>query len=104
MRRNMETNKLTETIIGAAIEDHKYFGSGLLESAYESSLCKELAIRDMPFERQKTIPLEYKGLKPDCDYRVDVLVANKVVVEIKSVKPLFPIHDTQVLTYLKLGG
>jgi GxxExxY protein len=75
-----------------------------LESTYEECLCRELSLRNIPFERQKVVPLEYKGVKLDCGYRLDLLVADKVVVEIKSVENLLPIHEAQVLTYLKLGG
>lgn len=100
----MEINELTGTIIGAAIEVHRILGPGLLESTYEECLCRELAIQNIPFERQKAIPLEYKGIKLDCGYRLDLLVANKVVVEIKSVEIILPIHEAQTLTYLKLGG
>ncbi|MFH1230573.1 MAG: GxxExxY protein [Planctomycetota bacterium] len=100
----MEINELTGTIIGAAIEVHRVLGPGLLESTYEECLCKELTIQNILFERQKAIPLEYKGSKLDCGYRIDLVVANKVVVEIKSVEAILPIHEAQTLTYLKLGG
>ena len=99
----MDINELTGKVIGAAIEVHRIFGPGLLESTYEECLCKELSLNKIPFERQKEIPLEYKGDKLDCGYRLDLLVASKVVVEIKSVEELLPIHEAQVLTYLKLG-
>lgn len=100
----MEINELTETIIGAAIEVHRALGPGLLESAYEECLCRELRLRDVPFERQRPLPIEYKGAKLDCGYRLDVLVAGRVVVEIKAVAALEPIHEAQLLTYLRLGG
>jgi len=100
----MEINELTGKIIGAAIEVHRIIGPGLLESTYEECLCRELILQNIPFERQKAIPLEYKGIKLDCGYRLDLLVANKVVVEIKSVEIVLPIHEAQTLTYLKLGG
>jgi GxxExxY protein len=100
----MHINELTGLIIGSAIEVHLILGPGLLESTYEECLCKELSLQNIPFERQKPIPLEYKGSKLDCGYRLDVLVDNKVIVEIKSVESLIPIHDAQTLTYLKLGG
>ena len=79
-------------------------GPGLLESAYEDCLCHELTIRRIPFERQKVLPLVYKGLHVGQGYRLDILVANCVVVEIKAVEELLPRHTTQVLTYLRLGG
>jgi GxxExxY protein len=100
----MKINELTEVIIGSAIEGHRFLGPGLLESTYEECLCRELSLRNIPFERQKVVPLEYKGVKLDCGYWLDLLVADKVVVEIKSVENLLPIHEAQVLTYLKLGG
>lgn len=100
----MELNKITETIIGAAIEVHKALGPGLLESAYEECLCRELSLREISFDRQKPLPIEYKGTKLDCGYRLDLLVAGAVVVEIKSVSAIEPIHEAQLLTYLKLGG
>lgn len=100
----MEINSLTEQIIGAAIEVHRVLGPGLLESAYEECLCYELTLRRIPYERQLPLAIEYKGLKLDCGYRLDLLVAESVVVEIKAVEALQPIHDAQLLTYLKLGG
>ena len=100
----MEINRITETIIGAAIEVHRALGPGLLESVYEECLCRELSLREIPFERQRSLPVEYKGLRLDCGYRLDLLVADTVVVEIKAVESLLPIHEAQLLTYLRLGG
>ncbi len=100
----MEINQITEAIIGAAIEVHRALGPGLLESAYEECLSRELSLRKIPFERQRALLVEYKGLHLDCGYRLDLLVNNAVVVEIKAVDGLQPIHDAQLLTYLKLGG
>jgi GxxExxY protein len=100
----LKPNELTQAIIGAAIEVHRTLGPGLLESAYEECLCRELAIRQLAFERQRPLPLNYKGVPLDCGYRLDLLVANTVVVEIKTVEALLPIHEAQVLTYLRLGG
>lgn len=97
-------NRITEQIIGAAIEVHKALGPGLLESAYEQCLCHELALRGIRFERQRPLPVEYKGVKLDCGYRLDLLVADAVVVEIKAVSEIEPIHEAQLLTYLRLGG
>jgi GxxExxY protein len=94
--------ELTNQIIGAAIEVHRALGPGLLESAYQVCLCQELALRQLPFEQQKSIPLEYKGVLLDCGYRLDLLVANKVVVELKTVELILPVHEAQLLTYLKL--
>lgn len=97
-------NQLTESIIGAAIEVHKHLGPGLLESAYEECLCHELNLRKIPFQRQAPLPVVYKGVKLDCSYRVDLLVKNEVVVELKAVESIAPIHEAQVLTYMRLGG
>ncbi|MCL6613710.1 MAG: GxxExxY protein [Firmicutes bacterium] len=100
----MEPNMLTEEIIGAAIEVHRTLGPGLLESAYEECLCRELDLRRIRFVRQHPLPVEYKGVKLDCGYRLDLLVDDSVVVEIKTVDSLQPIHKAQLITYLKLGG
>ncbi|MGD0397838.1 MAG: GxxExxY protein [Syntrophobacteraceae bacterium] len=100
----MDLNTITERIIEAAIEVHKVLGPGLMESAYEECLCRELALRGIGVERQLPLPVEYKGARLDCAYRVDLLVEQSVVVEIKSVSSIEPIHEAQLLTYLKLGG
>ena len=100
----METNEITEAIIGAAMEVHRALGPGLLESTYEMCLCRELSLRDIAFERQKPIPVEYKGVKLDCGYRADLIVDGMVLVEVKATETLLPIHDAQLLTYLNLGG
>jgi len=97
-------NRLTEAIIGAAIEVHPALGPGLLESAYEACLCQELTLRSIPFERQRALPVEYKSVHLDCGYRLDLLVASTIVVEIKAVGAIDPIHEAQLLTYLRLGG
>lgn len=97
-------NIITEQIIGAAIEVHRALGPGLLESAYEECLSHELALREIPFERQRPLPVEYKGVKLDCGYRLDLLVNGLVVIEIKAVESLQRIHEAQLLTYLKIGG
>ena len=100
----IEINPLSNQIIGAAIEVHKTLGPGLLESAYEESLCWEMALQKVPFERQKLLPLNYKGNSLDCGYRLDILVDNQIVLELKSVERIEPIHKAQLLTYLKLSG
>lgn len=97
-------NELTGQVIGAAIEVHKNLGPGLLESAYEACLCRELELKGLPFVRQQDLPLEYKGLKVNCAYRLDVVVSNEVVVELKVCDKIEPIHEAQLLTYLKLTG
>ena len=96
-------NELTDAIIGAAMEVHRTLGPGLLESTYEMCLCRELNIRGIPFERQVPIPVEYKGIKLDCGYRADIIVDSRILVEIKAIDSLLPVHDAQLLTYLKLG-
>jgi GxxExxY protein len=100
----MNNIELTRSIIGAAIEVHKLLGSGLPESAYEDCLCHEFALRKIRFEKQKPIPLVYKGTKLECGFRLDLLVEGRVVVELKSVDGLGPIHEAIVLTYLRLSG
>ncbi len=100
---SLEQEALTSEIIGAAIEVHKELGPGLLESAYEASLCRELSLRNVPFARQLAVPLYYKGIRLDSDMQLDVLVADTVVVELKSVEKLAGIHQAQLLTYLKLS-
>jgi GxxExxY protein len=99
-----EINQITEKIIGAAIEVHRELGPGLLESAYETCLSFELAERGLTIERQKPLPIVYKGTRLDAGYRLDLLVEDQVIVEIKAVDELAPIHQAQVLSYLKLSG
>jgi GxxExxY protein len=94
----------SKEIVGAAIEVHRNLGPGLLESAYEECLCREFAIRRFAFERQKPLPVSYKGVKLDCGYRVDVVVEKLVILELKAVDRIEPIHEAQLLTYLKLSG
>ncbi|MBK8899649.1 MAG: GxxExxY protein [Anaerolineaceae bacterium] len=95
-------NPISKEIIGAAIEVHRQLGPGLLESAYEECLAHEFTLRGIQFERQKPLPVVYKGIKLDCGYRLDFLVAQSVIVELKAVEKLMPIHDAQTITYLKL--
>jgi GxxExxY protein len=99
-----EINQLTSTIIGAAVEVHKALGPGLLESVYEECLCHELGLRQMSFERQKPLPIIYKGKTLDCGYRLDVVVEDTVILELKSCERIEPIHKAQLLTYLKISG
>ena len=102
--KRVGVNQITQEIIGAAIAVHRALGPGLLESAYQECLCQELVLRGIPFERQVPIPLEYRGTKLECGYRLDILVASTVVVEVKSIEAIAPIHEAQLLTYLRLGG
>lgn len=99
----MEVNEITRTIIGCAIEVHKQLGLGLLESAYEECLAFELEQKGIHFERQKALPIQYKSIQLEYGYRIDLLVENCVVVELKSVEALNPIHDAQILTYMKFS-
>ena len=98
----MDTNELSKRIIGTAIEIHKVLGPGLLESAYEECLCHELDLQKLSFERQKPLPIKYKSIKLDCGYKLDVLVEESIVLELKSCKKIESIHKAQLLTYLKL--
>jgi len=100
----MDINPLSSKVIGAAIEVHKSLGPGLLESVYEECLCHELGIRGLSFERQKLLPVIYKGKQLDCGYRLDIVVENKIIVELKSCERIELIHKAQLLTYLKLAG
>ena len=95
---------LTHKIIGAAIEVHRQRGPGLLESAYEECLARELSIRNLAFERQKPIPLVYKGVKIECGYRIDLLVEHRIVLELEAIEQIVPVHEAVVLTYIKLSG
>jgi GxxExxY protein len=97
-------NVLTREIIGAAIEVHRHLGPGLLESAYQQCLAKELQLRGIPYQSEWPLPLEYKGLRLNCGYRIDILVNNAVVVEIKSVEAIAPVHEAQLMTYMRIGG
>ncbi len=97
-------NKISQKIIGAAIEVHKQVGPGLLESAYEACLAFELTERGLAMERQKALPITYRGVELDCGYRIDLLVEDAVIVELKAVDRLEPIHEAQLITYLKLSG
>jgi GxxExxY protein len=100
----MRPNQITQDTIGCAIEVHRHLGPGLLESAYEVALCRELYLNGVSYQRQKHLPLQYKGIDLEVSYRVDILVAETVVVEVKAVEKVLPIHEAQLLTYLKLGS
>ncbi|MBI2240040.1 MAG: GxxExxY protein [Magnetospirillum gryphiswaldense] len=95
---------LTDRILGCAIEVHRTLGPGLLESAYEECLCYELAQAGIACQRQVPLPVRYKDVRLDCGYRLDVVAENQVVIELKTVEKLLPVHDAQVLTYLRLSG
>jgi len=101
MNTKLEHAKLTETIIGAAMEVHKELGPGLLESSYEAAFAQELLLRGIHFERQKDMPVNYKGILLEVGYRLDVLIEDSVIVELKAVEKVQPIHEAQLITYLK---
>jgi GxxExxY protein len=94
----------TSPVIGAAIEVHRQLGPGLLESAYEECLCYELRMREVQFRRQVDLPVLYKGLKLDCGYKIDLIVEDQVVLELKAIEKLLPVHEAQLLTYLRLAN
>ncbi len=100
----MEVNQITEKIIGCAIEVHKHLGPGLLESAYEECLAFELQKAGLKIERQKPVPVIYKDIKLDCGYRMDILVENIVIVELKTVEAFNPVHEAQILTHMKFAN
>jgi GxxExxY protein len=95
---------LATQVVDSAVEVHRALGPGLLESAYESVLCTEFAQREIPFERQVPLPVNYKGTVVDCGYRIDVLVSSEIVLELKAVERMLPVHEAQTLSYLKLSG
>jgi GxxExxY protein len=99
-----ENDALTERTIGAAIEVHRHLGPGLLESAYEECLSYELRRSGLHVDRQRALPVVYKGNRLDCGYRLDLVVQDEIVIEVKAVERLLPIHEAQVLTYLRLSG
>lgn len=100
----MEINEITEQIIGAAIDVHRALGPGLLESVYEGCLAYEINRRSLRVMRQKAIPVTYRGVAIDCGFKIDLLVERRVVVELKAVDRVAPIHEAQILSYLKLSG
>ena len=104
MGEKEEVNKITEGIIGAAIEVHRHLGPGLWESAYQAALAYELNQRGYKVEQQKPLPMLYKEIRLDAGYRLDFLVNDKVILEIKSSDKIIPIHDAQILSYLRLSG
>lgn len=100
--RSYPEESLTGQIIAAAIEVHRALGPGLLESAYQACLCHELKLRNLDFVQQIELPISYKGVNLDCGYRIDVMVSNRVVIELKSVQEILPVHEAQLLTYMRL--
>ncbi len=100
----MVNDPLAETVIGLAIEVHRTLGPGLLESVYESCLCQELANSGLSFQKQVAISVTYKGWQLDAGFRADIVVQNELLIEMKSVESLMPLHEAQILTYLRTGG
>lgn len=103
-RSNLLHEEVTEAVIGAAIEVHRALGPGLLESAYEECLCHELHLRGIDFQRQVALPVRYKGVSLDCGYRLDLVIQNAVIIEIKCLEHVLPVHEAQLLTYMKMTG
>ena len=103
MNGKIQFDLLSNRVIGCAIEVHRELGPGLLESAYEQCLAHELRLNGIPFDLQQVMPVEYKGVQIDCGYRLDLLVDGKLIVELKAVAAVEPIHEAQILTYLKLA-
>ena len=99
----MDANRITTIVLGAALQVHKALGPGLLESAYEECLTRELEIRELSVKRQVPIPVVYKDIRLECGYRLDLLVEDQIIVEVKSVEALAPVHEAQMLTYLRFG-
>ena len=99
-----DINKLSGIILDSAIEVHRNLGPGLLESVYESCLCKEFDLRKINYQRQVSLPIKYKGEQLDADYRIDMLVENEIIIELKSVDIMHPVFKAQLLTYLKLAN
>ena len=100
----MKFSALSQQVIGCAIEVHRVLGPGLLESTYEQCLARELSMNNIEFVTQHPLPVEYKGVRIDCGYRVGVLVAKEIILELKSVQELMPVHEAQLLTYMRLAG
>ena len=100
----MEFDELSGKVIGCALEVHKYLGPGLLESTYEQCLAHEMKLTGMSFRMQHPLPVEYKGIRLDCGYRIDLFVEENLIVELKSVEKILPIHEAQLLTYMKLAN
>ncbi len=100
----MDFDDLSYQVIGCAIEVHKHLGPGLLESSYEHCLAHELSLNSIPFQKQVDLPIHYKSIDIDCAYRLDIVVDNKLIIELKSVNELMPVHEAQLITYMKLSG
>ena len=102
--KEAQRDSLSELVIGAAIEVHRNLGAGLLESAYEECLCYELAQKQITFQRQMELPIKYKNIELNINYRIDLVIENGLLLELKSVDKILPIHEAQLLTYMKLAS
>jgi GxxExxY protein len=100
----MDRDPLTARVIGCAIEVHRALGPGLLESAYEQCLARELSLQAVPFQLQVPVPVEYKGFQLDCGYRIDILVDDELILELKAVQTVSDLHKAQLLSYMRLAG
>lgn len=100
----MNEDELSNVVIGAAVEVHRHLGPGLLEIAYHQCLARELSLRNLNFEMEKAIPLNYKGVNLECGYRLDFMIEDKLILELKAVEKILPLYEAQMLTYLKLTG
>ncbi|MGD8372340.1 MAG: GxxExxY protein [Syntrophobacterales bacterium] len=100
----MKFDRLSHRVIGCALEVHRHLGPGLLESTYEQCLAHEMKMASIPFKLQCPMPVQYRGIKLDCGYRIDLLVDDRIIIELKSVDRVLPIHQAQLLTYMKLSG
>jgi GxxExxY protein len=104
MESRKNFSELSNKVIGCAIEVHKALGPGLLESAYQQCLCHELKLNGVGFQMEKPLPIDYKGCRLDCGYRIDILVEDEIILELKSVEQLNHVHEAQILSYMKLLG
>ncbi len=100
----LEESALTEQVIGSAIEVHRHWGPGLLETAYQKCLAREFRLRDIEFQAEVALPVEYKGIRLETGFRLDFLVAGRIIIEVKSVESIGAVHEAQLLTYLRLSG
>ena len=100
----VERNSLSGIILDSSIEVHKNLGPGLLESVYETCLCKELNLKGIKYKKQLSLPINYKGFQLDSDFRIDILIEDEIIVELKAIESLLPVHEAQLLTYLKLAN
>ncbi|AQQ72533.1 GxxExxY protein [Limihaloglobus sulfuriphilus] len=104
VNKNIQFSELSNRVIGCAIDVHKSLGPGLLESAYQQCLCHEFRLNNIKFEREKPLAVNYKGFHLDCGYRIDIVVENQIIIELKAIDLIKPIHEAQIISYMKLSG